>query len=295
MRKIQKRVLIIKLGALGDVVRTTAILNVLDGHVTWITKPNANPLLCGIKKISFLTDNPEDLRNKHFDVVYSLDDDIEGCSILKLITFDRLYGFYEDSGKVLPMPEAKEWWAMSLNGPENRNERKQANRESFQYFLFKNIGKVFNGEKYMLGFAPKKVEEKVIGLETEAGGRWPMKKWPYYSELKKRLTVSGFDVRVFEFKEDIRDYVEDINSCRVVVSGDTLALHLALALNKKVVSLFGPTSPYEIELYGQGKKLYSDRGCIACYQKINCEKKPNCMECITVDTVYNAAKELLNE
>lgn len=295
MVRIQKDILIIKLGALGDVVRTTAILNVLEGHITWVTKPNAKPLLCGIGKINFLTDNPEGIRGKHFDVVYNLDDDLEGCSILKLITFDRLYGFYEESGRVLPMPEAEEWWAMSLNGPDDRNERKQENCKSFQYFLFKNIGRVFNGERYVFGFTPKDVDKKVIGLEVEAGGRWPMKKWPYYSELKKRLTDEGFDVRIFGFKEDIRDYVDDINSCGIVVSGDTLALHIALALKKKVIALFGPTSPYEIEMYGEGKKLYADMPCLVCFKKSVCEKSPSCMQSISVDEVYNAVKELLYE
>lgn len=39
------KVLIIKLGALGDLVRTTALLRMLEGDVTWVTSSPAAPLL----------------------------------------------------------------------------------------------------------------------------------------------------------------------------------------------------------------------------------------------------------
>jgi len=290
-----KETLIIKLGALGDVVRTTTLLNVLDGNITWFTKPNAKPLLENIPAITGLTSDINDISGRHFDEVFSLDDDIDGCSILKQITFDKLYGFYESSGKILPMPEAAEWWAMSLNGPEDRDERKQANRESFQHYLFKNVGRVFNGEDYCLGYAPKDVSENIIGLEAHAGDRWPMKIWPYYAELEKKLIENGFKTRKFETKPDIREYVADINECKLVVSGDSLAMHLALALKKKVVGIFGPTSPYEIEMYGRGKKVFANMDCISCYKKAICEKNPNCMQSISVGDVYNVIMGLLNE
>ena len=37
--------LIIKLGALGDVLRTTPLLHILQGDIYWITKKEAIPLL----------------------------------------------------------------------------------------------------------------------------------------------------------------------------------------------------------------------------------------------------------
>ena len=283
-----KDTLIIKLGALGDVVRTTALLNVLDGNITWFTKPNAKPLLENIPVITELTSDIDDISGRHFDAVLSLDDDLDGCSVLKQVTFDRLYGFYESSGKILPMPEAIEWWSMGLNGPEGRDERKQANRKSFQHYLFKNVGRVFNGEEYCLGYAPKEVSGNIIGIETRAGDRWPMKVWPHYAELGKKLAGNGFIVRKLEQKADIREYVADINECKLIVSGDSLAMHLALALKKKVVGIFGPTSPYEIEMYGRGNRVFADMGCIFCFKKSICEKNPNCMQSVLVDGVYDS-------
>ena len=45
----------------------------------------------------------------------------------------------------------------------------------------------------------------------------------------------------------------------VVVCSDTLGMHLAIALKKKIVVLFGPTCPQEIDLYGRGVKALRRR------------------------------------
>lgn len=289
------KTLIVKLGALGDVLRTTSILNVLDGDITWFTEEVAKPLLENIPKISSLTSDINDIAGKKFDVVMNLDDDLKGCKVVDNVYFSKLYGFYAEGGKVLPMPESKEWWEMSLNGSYDRDYRKQMNRKTFQEHLFRNIGRRFNGEDYVFGYNPKNISGKVVGLEARAGDRWPMKVWPFYSSLKEKLESENIEVKVFEQKGDIREYIDDINSCRVVVSGDSLAMHAALALKKKVVAIFGPTNPYEIEMYGRGKKLYADMSCIFCFKKTLCDKSPNCMQSISVNQVYSAVRGLLNE
>src|SRR5687767_4085624 len=45
-------VLIVKLGATGDVVRTTTLLRRFDGRVTWLTASKNKPLLEGLKGTS---------------------------------------------------------------------------------------------------------------------------------------------------------------------------------------------------------------------------------------------------
>ena len=64
-------------------------------------------------------------------------------------------------------------------------------------------------------------------------------------------------------------------------------MHVALAMGRRVVVLFGPTSPAEIELYRIGEKVVPAMDCIACYKK-ECEHQPNCMETILVDMVKSA-------
>lgn len=65
----------------------------------------------------------------------------------------------------------------------------------------------------------------------------------------------GFEVRVLRERPRLLDYLRDINSCGLVVCGDTLALHVSLALAKKTVGLFLCTSPAEIYGYGLLRKV----------------------------------------
>lgn len=57
-----------------------------------------------------------------------------------------------------------------------------------------------------------------------------------------------------------------IHQCHLIVTGDTLALHLAIALKKLVVTFFGSTCHQEIDLYGRGQKLIADVHCVPCYK-----------------------------
>ena len=43
--------------------------------------------------------------------------------------------------------------------------------------------------------------------------------------------------------------------CSVLVTSDSLAMHVATALKKKIVVFFYPTSAAEIEVYGRGIKI----------------------------------------
>ena len=43
----------------------------------------------------------------------------------------------------------------------------------------------------------------------------------------------------------------------LLVSSDSMALHMGIALQRRVVCFFAPTSAAEIELYGQGEKVWS--------------------------------------
>jgi heptosyltransferase-2 len=48
-----------------------------------------------------------------------------------------------------------------------------------------------------------------------------------------------------------------VGLCDTLLSSDSLALHLAVALGTRVVAFFAPTSAAEIELYGRGEKVVS--------------------------------------
>ncbi len=88
----------------------------------------------------------------------------------------------------------------------------------------------------------------------------------------------------------VRRFATLVNLCDVMVTGDSLALHIGLALSKRMVVLLGPTSEAEVDLYELGKKITAEMDCLCCYRPI-CNKHPNCMENISVEAVFRAIGE----
>ncbi|PIO04453.1 hypothetical protein COT48_00265, partial [Candidatus Woesearchaeota archaeon CG08_land_8_20_14_0_20_47_9] len=104
------------------------------------------------------------------------------------------------------------------------------------------------------------------------------------SRVKSKIIDSGCDNRLL-------DFAGIINLCSVLVTSDSLAMHIVLALKKPVVVFFGPTSSAEIELYSLGVKILPELECLCCYKK-RCDKKPNCMDMISKDAIVNAVAGL---
>jgi heptosyltransferase-2 len=65
-----------------------------------------------------------------------------------------------------------------------------------------------------------------------------------------RLADAGVD-------NALLDFAALIGLCRLLITSDSLALHVALARNVRCVAFFAPTSAAEIELYGLGEKVVS--------------------------------------
>ena len=89
----------------------------------------------------------------------------------------------------------------------------------------------------------------------------------------------------------LREFAALLDLVNVLVTGDTLALHLSNALKKKVVAIFGPTSADEIYLY-HGTKILPSVVC-QCYYKGKCEATTSCMESISPSMVCDAIVKLL--
>ncbi len=82
----------------------------------------------------------------------------------------------------------------------------------------------------------------------------------------------------------------------LVISNDTGPRHIAIALQRKVISLFGPNDPAWTETgYKDEIQIIGDVPCAPC-AKPTCDQSEHlCMQAITVEMVCNAAKKLLGK
>ncbi len=287
----------------GDILRTTPLLHLYkNDEITWVTDEVAFPLLDENAYIDRLL--PLDfwtaakLQGEEFDTLINLEKNIEICKFAKTIEAWKKYGFRFDTKT--NQAEAYDR-AFEILGVSSNPLAKKENSRILEDLLFEMVGEKWGGERYILGYKPKTIQTYDIGLNILVGEKWPTKSWPKenWSILEGILNKEGVKVTrqddVYEeVKNDIKKYIDWINSCKIIVSNDSLGLHLGLALNKKVLGLFGPTPHKEIYFENRGKAIFPNNsiGCIPCFKGV-CERGKNCMEDISVEKVYREIKNYM--
>jgi heptosyltransferase-2 len=256
-------ILIVKLGATGDVVRTTPLLRRLEGHITWLTAGKNAILLEGLidDLRCFSWEERELVQGIEYDLIINLEDTLDVSLYLKKLKCKQWFGAYADGENVLRYTDnSRRWFDLSLISSYGRRQAdrlKFLNRHAYHELLFGALGFRFAGETYLL---PEPVETTLSGdvaIAGEAGPIWPMKKWAYYNELKQELEARGLTVNLLPERSSLLEHLADVRNHRCVVGGDSLPMHFALGTATRCVTLFTCTSPWEIHDYGLLKKIVS--------------------------------------
>jgi heptosyltransferase-2 len=335
--QIKFKILIIKLDAVGDVLRTTSILHALkkkypESHISWLTRVNAKDIFINNdlvdKVITFESfDLISRLRAEEFDLLIHPDASPISSSLAAIVNAKVRKGFVMNQlGQVIPVDEsAIEWLEMGAF-----DEFKKKNKKTYQQIIHEIAGLEYNQDEIIINltsdeiafknafYSRKKLQrfKTIIGMNTGASKRWQLKQWRHegfkelISKLQKHedigiLLFGGEDeedrnskiMKLFPTvidtgsKNSLRQFFALMDIPDITLTGDTLALHTATALKKKVICFFGPTSSAEIEDYGRIRKIIPDMDCLVCY-KPECDFNPNCMDLISVDMIYEA---IINE
>jgi len=256
-------VLIVKLGATGDVVRTTPLLRRLSGSITWITAAKNAVLLDGLSDNSrhFSWEARARALDISYDLAINLEDTLEVALFLKTVRPAEIFGAYADSSQRLSYTNNSKCWfdlsLISFHGRQEADRLKLLNRETYQELIFGGLGLNFAGKTYLL---PEPIETGLSGdvaIAADAGPVWPMKKWAYYGELKRQLEDSGLIVNVLPDRSSLLQHLADVRNHCCLVGGDSLPMHFALGTGTRCVTLFTCTSPWEIYDYGIQKKIVS--------------------------------------
>jgi heptosyltransferase-2 len=283
-----KRVLLVKTGetetfagavsrvpSLGDVLRATVLLHAFSGDdVTWITSRAAAPLLNGNRLIAhtLLEDDVTDAGLAGFDVLVNLEWAERWTAWARRAAIPSKFGFPWSEASVL---ETGTRW---------------------QQGLYSLIGKTWSGEEYVVGEIVPSHHSR-IGLNWQVGGRWPTKAWPF-ERWERLATALGADCTVSwqEGFDDLHQYLRWIAGCGLLITADSLGMHLAIAMKKPVLALFGPTPPWEVEFFGRGRWLApapEDFACAPC-RSPRCVNSIHCMDALFVDRVLSAATSMIS-
>ncbi len=92
----------------------------------------------------------------------------------------------------------------------------------------------------------------------------------------------------------LREFTAIISVCDVFLSNDSGPMHIAAALNKPLVALFGSTSHIETGPYNTGVVIHKEVACSPCFKRI-CPIDFRCMKRIQVDEVYEELIKLIKE
>ena len=281
------RILVIKLGAAGDVVRTTPILHLMGADdVVWITAPENAPLLTGTSA-RVLTHPADVAAAGPYDLVLSLEEEHQPLSaIFSALDFQQVIGAYPTkSGAVGYTAELCDWFDMSLIstfGVAEANRLKLANRRSYQEILFAALGASFSDEEYIL---PCVSSTNLIGdfaLAASSGARWPNKQWGHWETLARRLKAFG-TVNFLPRRDTLLEHLGDVANHRIVIAPDSLPLHVAIGLKKPSIGIFNCTSPWEIHGYARMVPMVSP--CLDKYYYAD-KYKVDATLCLSPDEVY---------
>jgi lipopolysaccharide heptosyltransferase II len=144
-------------------------------------------------------------------------------------------------------------------------------------------------------------------IAIQPGARWSNKRWPVenFAELGRQLAEEFSDARfaILGSGEDkpsgeiisraapsrslnlcgeisLPEMVEWIRLCGLMVTNDTGPMHVAAALRKPLVALFGPTEPRRTGPYGRLENILRiELPCSPCLKSYCAWKNPN--ECLT--------------
>jgi ADP-heptose:LPS heptosyltransferase len=318
---LKERILIIKLGAAGDVIRTTPLLRKLKkeypaAEITWLTySPEVVPNEWVDNIIDFSIQNIVWLKQQSFEWLINLDKDKEAVALANQISASRKSGFQMNNfGKCIPIstePEKQKW----LTGLWD--DLNKSNTLNYMQEIFAICGYTFNGEEYILPIEESAVSKvknakTVVGLNTGCGARWTSRLWPvpYWIELANLLHANNYEVILLGgLQEDTKnrsiaevsqakyfgtmmlgDFFKLINQCDVIVTQVTMAMHIAIALKKYLVLMNNIFNRNEFYLYNNGIIIEPQLNCLGCFKQKydkNCSSD-NCMRMIKPSQILEA-------
>ena len=318
---VSQRILIIKLGAIGDVIRTTPLLRRLRQErpgcaFTWLTLTPAILPQGEIEEIlKFDFASALQLQAREFDVIINLDKEKEACALLNTIPAKEKYGYALRPHDGVAWPVNKLAEHKFLTGIFDQVS--QANTKPYVQEIFELCGFDFRGEEYVFDTHEDKgydwsslpATRPRIGLNTGCGDRWTTRLWSdeKWITLIHGLQTAGYmPVLLGGEAEDARNrvlhattgaaypgtfplpqFINLMHQMDGIVTQVTMAMHISIALRKPTILMNNIFNPHEFDLYGRGQIVGPDKQCV-CFYRGTCQLGTSCMENLPAEKVLAA-------
>lgn len=323
--------LIVRLGALGDIVHAIPVVAALraafpDARIGWLVHPRFASLLHlvdGLDRVHPLDRRSgasaiRDVRREGYGVCLDLQGLLKSAALARLSGARRVIGFSRPL-----LRESAAALAYTETGGEGSGHVIDKNLSLLSLLGVTATTRGFPVRIPDTPVVPCTRQILGIGLDQpfaliNPGAAWPNKRWPAdrFGEVARRLrerfdlpsavlwgpdetTLAASVVRAsgeaarMAPQTTMVEMLALASAARVLVSGDTGPLHLAAAAGTPVVGVYGPTPPGRNGPWDARDEVISSHGTCDCVFKRQCTASTWCLERITVDAVADAVSRRL--
>jgi heptosyltransferase-1 len=306
------RILVIRLGSMGDVIAALPAVaslkhSIPHSKITWVIDPKWSLLLEGnpyvdsvvhLDRRTFtgLRQAWRELRAARFDFAVDFQGLVKSALVATLARSERIFGFNAAYAR-----ESAASWFYSTKVPIRSYHAVERNLDLAAAAGASNILRTF---PLPPGAPESELPADDFVLASPLAG-WGAKQWPleYYSRLAERLrrecgmplvVDAPYPLHVESTKTHVSTLPGLIHATRratAVVGLDSGPLHLAAALGKPGVAIYGPTEPERHGPYGGTIGVLRSPGAVTTYRRTP-EPDPSMRE-ITPDQVFDALVPIL--
>ena len=328
-----KRIMVIKISSLGDIILAIPSLKAIKDNFTksivtvlTLKKYAALFYFCPyVDKVISLDDNyktlkyifkiTKELRRHNFDYIIDFQNNYSSHLITFLSFPQKSFGYSRKLGFLLTLPLKL---TKERIGPLESQEK-----------ILSVLGVRFKDKR--LTFWPTKEislehlglfkKDNLIGINISASKKWLTKNWPVSHTIKfielihrelphfkivlvgeqdtidlAKVLEAPFRAKLINLcgKTTLKDLIGVLRMLKIFISQDTAPLHLSCALGVQTIGLFGPTDPKRHAVASDNLHIiFKELPCSFCY-KTKC-KSNKCMDEITPKEVFLKVKEVLKK
>lgn len=329
-----RRILLIRLSSLGDIVLTSPAIRAIRKHF-----PDAYiAMLVGKQYFDLVSENPyldeiipfdkrtqgkdstemfrviRELRRREFELTIDFQRKFRTSLLAYLSGAEERVGYHNPSGLMctIPVPETSDKHAVDLNLELVEKIGVRTNKRKPEMFISQSDR----------DFALNTLPEKRLRIGLFPGAGWELRKWmpERFAEIANRC-IDNFEAEIVIFgglkerelvryiaslvkKEAVtfaggiklRQLAALIERCSLFISNDTGPMHVSVAMETPTVALFGPGNPIKFQPIGEQHKMIRHYfPCSPCKQFTNKCKDNICMKSITVDEVWESVERKLRK